>query len=69
MFLALQKANFSLAIAHRLISRQIEVFEARKKTQNDEKYAEACKAVQEKRFGGVNISQTGKEKEIHKGQF
>ena len=67
--LALQKANISLAIAHRLISRQIEVFEARKETQNDDKYAEACKAVQEKRFGGVNISQTGKEKEIHKRQF
>ena len=67
--LALQKANISLAIAHRLISRQIEVFEARKETQNDDKYAEACKAVQEKCFGGVNISQTGKEKEIHKRQF
>ena len=67
--LALQKANNSLAIAHRLISRQIEVFEARKETQNDDKYAEACKAVQEKRFGGVNVSKQEKKRKYTKGNF
>ena len=41
--LALQKANICLAIAHRSISRHIEVFEARKETQNDDKSLKSAK--------------------------
>ena len=67
--LALQKADISLATAQRMISRQIEVFVARKDTVGNY-YAEACRAVEEGKFKTVDVSETaGKEREICKGQF
>ena len=67
--LALQKADISLAVTHRLIIRQIEVFVARKETMG-KFYAEACKGVQEGQFITVAVSTvSGKEKEICKAQF
>ena len=67
--LALQKDSISLATAHRMICRQIEVFVARKETAGNF-YAEACKAVEEGKFKIVEISASaGKEKEICKAQF
>jgi hypothetical protein len=67
--LALQKADISLATAHRMICRQIEVFVARKETLGNY-YAEACKAVDEGKFKKVEINtNAGKEREICKAQF
>jgi hypothetical protein len=67
--LSLQKADITLPIAHRLISRQIDIFLARKES-NSVFYREACEAVANGEFHGVPIgSGTGKEKAIKKGQF
>ena len=69
--LALQKADITLPVANRLISRQIEVFNARKEC-GSICYQQACQAVVEGAFKGVAINQSlnmTKEKEIQRGQF
>jgi len=64
--LALQK-DISLATAHRMICRQIEVFVARKETAGN---FYACRAVEEGKFKTVEINASGgKEREICKTQF
>ncbi len=67
--LALQKADITLPVAHRLISRQVEVFLARRDC-NSHCYNEACKAVIDGNFQGVAVrAGTGNEKAIKKNQF
>ena len=67
--LALQKCDITVIAANRLISRQIEVFNARKDTDSTY-YREACAGVTGGNFKDVAVSNTaGKEKEIRKNQF
>jgi len=63
--LALQKAD--IFVAHRMISRQIEVFLARKDTMGNY-YAEACRSVEEEgRFKAVELSESaGREERLVK---
>ena len=66
--LALQKSDINLHTAHRQVSRQVEVFLARKET-DFSFYSEACKAVKEGKFKEVPLrAECGKEKEIIKHQ-
>jgi len=53
--LALQKADISLAMANRMICRQVEVFVSRKDTSRNY-YAHACKAVEEGKFKTAEVS-------------
>ena len=53
--LALQKADITLPIAQRLLTRQLEVSSARK-TDGRDKYSFACCAVENKLFFGVDIA-------------
>ena len=67
--LALKKTDANLPVAHRLISRQVEVFSARQKT-GEVYHEEACKAVTLGNFRSITISAAqGKEKEINRGPF
>jgi len=67
--LALQKSDITLPVAQKLISRQIEVFVARKDNHSLH-YKEACQAVADGTFQTVSVSASvGKEKEIKPGQF
>lgn len=67
--LALQKSDVNLPTAHRLISRQVEVFKSRRDSDSPF-YSEACRAITEGVFKQVTIGMaSGKEKEINRGQF
>lgn len=67
--LALQKSDVTLPVAHRLISRQVEVFQARR-GYDTQCYREACESVGKGVFMDVAVSGTnGKEREIQRGQF
>jgi hypothetical protein len=61
--LALQKADITLPVAHRLISRQVEVFLARKES-DSYYYKQACDARIIRQFKGIVLCDAGKEKEI-----
>ena len=66
--LALQKSDINLPTAHRLVSRQVEVFLARKETDSSF-YREACKALKEEKFNEVQLrAECEKKKEIIKLQ-
>jgi hypothetical protein len=66
---SLQKVAISLPRAQRLITRQVEVFTARK-VMPGEHYSEACTSVENGSFQGVAVlPQTGRQKEINKDQF
>jgi len=58
--LALQKTNITLPVANKLISRQVEVFAARK-YYDSEYHSEACQAVAFGTFKGVPVD-TGAQK-------
>ena len=67
--LALQRADITLPAATKLITRQVEVFAARKDS-DSEYYTEACQGVASGTFKGIAVStSTGKEKLIGKPQF
>ena len=67
--LASQKADITLPIDQRLLTRQLEVFSARK-TDGGDKYSFACCAVENKLFFGVDIAESGgKNQEINRAQF
>ena len=52
--LALQKADINLSVAHRLISRQVEVFQARM-CNDTHRYKEAGEAASLGLFKGVEV--------------
>jgi len=69
--LALQRADINLPVANKLVSRQVEVFAARKTTESGF-YKEACDAVEIGLFRGVQVVDTAsnsKQREIPKAQF
>lgn len=67
--LALQKADITLPVANRLITRQIEVFNARRET-DSHFYSQACTQLMTGSFNNVKMSTaSGKEREIIKSQF
>jgi hypothetical protein len=67
--LALQKTDITLSNANKLISRQIEILEARKDAMSTF-YQECCIAIDSGAFKGVKIAtSSGKDREISKGQF
>lgn len=67
--LALQRSDITLPVAHRLISRQVEVFHARRDS-DSQYYREACESVENGKFKDVVVGAgTGKEKEINRSQF
>jgi hypothetical protein len=67
--LALQKSNITLSSAKKHISRQIEVFLARRDSDSFY-YSEACNGVAKGVFKNVVLSSVAsKEREINKGQF
>ena len=66
--LALQKSDITLPVANKLITRQVQVFSARREC-DSEYYSEACLAVEAGMFRGVKVGSAGKEKEINKCQF
>lgn len=67
---ALHADSMNLHKAHRLITRQVEVFVSRK-SEGGERYLLACKAVVAGSFNGVPIVESAKksDKEIDKNQF
>lgn len=67
--LALQRADVNLPTASRLVSRQVEVFTARKSS-TCEYYDEACAAVESGSFKGITVATPSpKQVEISKVQF
>lgn len=67
--LALQKADITLPVAQRLLTRQLEVFSARK-TDGGDHYSYACGAVQNRLFFGVAVAESGgRNPEINRAQF
>jgi len=67
--LALQRADVTLSVATKLISKQVLLFTARKES-DSEYYTESCEAVASGEFKGVKLLTTdGKLPEIPKGQF
>jgi len=67
--LALQRSDITLPVAHKLISKQVEVFLSRREC-DSYFYKEACQAVADGKFKDIVVSSgTGKEKEISKVQF
>ena len=73
MSLGLQKSDITLPVANKLIAREVQVFAARKRGDNDsinEHYLAACQAVETGVFEGVSVGNTpGNEKEICKEKF
>ena len=67
--LALQRADITLSVATKLISKQVLLFTARKES-DSEYYTESCEAVASGEFQGVKLLTTaGNVPEIPKGQF
>jgi hypothetical protein len=67
--LALQKSDITLPTANKLVSKQIEVFTARKEC-NSEYYSKACRAVECGVFRVITLSaSSGWLPEIQKAQF
>jgi len=66
---ALQKADVTLPTAQRLLSRQLEVFTARK-CNGGYHYSYASHAVKDKVFFGITVDEPGcRDREINRAQF
>lgn len=68
---SLQNTAINMQKANRLVTRQIEVFSARKNNEGGEHYQLACKAVSDGTFHGVQIVERNSvtDKIINKNQF